>query len=458
VGFDVEEEEHREVKVVDPSVPKGRGEGLGLPQFLKDRRQQQPIVDPMNDAFGLRLAAGSKKKGNPQATQPIVEVFKLKQAGAGPPIESLQAEPSAQPELPVGKPPKAIYVKKDRKQLYGHKLEMKPFNWYDQKTAKETLEEHLRKNKIKGSTVDVEASIRWQLVQKRDIMKNFDKQNNLKTAEVRDTDVANPTEKMDEQHSLEIWGAFGRYIKKQLLAGKTIAIPKLGKFTFTFVNYLKMGGLTNPSERDRQIRTPVFLVGKDFVYGVKMKPGIAGSWCHDIHVSDKKSQYSDTDLISHFTQSSIGGSKNRVIAFDSNNNTGILPKHDISYLDIALMTGNPKITRGVAKDHCELIYRKYANRAAAGYAVNATIPHVGKLSISIGLCAIIFDKDIIEATRGRTIINYKDRYHPTEQPNNLMNNKILEHDPNKTARPTGTRYSSMGRATMNKSNTIGALK
>ena len=59
----------------------------------------------MNDAFEMRLAAGSKKKGNPKAAQPLVDVFKLKQTGAGP-----RSEYSYQPERPVGKPPKAVYV------------------------------------------------------------------------------------------------------------------------------------------------------------------------------------------------------------------------------------------------------------------------------------------------------------------------------------------------------------
>jgi hypothetical protein len=137
-------------------------------------------------------------------------------------------------------------------------------------------------------------------VQNRDIMKNFDKENNLKMASLGDPDAANPTEKIDEALSIKIWDAFGRYIAKNLKSGRAIHVPKFGLFTFTFPNHLKMAGLTNPGERDRQIRTPVFVMGKDFVYGVSLKAGIAGSWAHDIHVKETRSMISSSasDLLS----------------------------------------------------------------------------------------------------------------------------------------------------------------
>jgi len=43
-----------------------------------------------------------------------------------------------------------------------------------------------------------------------------------------------------------IWNAFGRYIAKNMKAGRAVAIPKFGQFTFTFPNHLDMAGLTNP--------------------------------------------------------------------------------------------------------------------------------------------------------------------------------------------------------------------
>ena len=55
----------------------------------------------------------------------------------------------------AAKPPKAVYVKKNRQELYDHKLELKPFNWYDKKTAQAALDNHLEGNKENGSIVDV---------------------------------------------------------------------------------------------------------------------------------------------------------------------------------------------------------------------------------------------------------------------------------------------------------------
>ena len=133
--FDEEVEEHEDPIVaalreqyVDPSIPKGRGEGLGLPDFLKKRAAMPRVVDPMQEAFDCRLAAGSLKKPNPTAPRPVEEVFKLKQTGKGP-----MSEYSYASETKLTKPPKAVYVKKNRKELYDHKLELKPVGWYDQK-------------------------------------------------------------------------------------------------------------------------------------------------------------------------------------------------------------------------------------------------------------------------------------------------------------------------------------
>ena len=194
-----------------------------------------------------------------------------------------------------------------------------------------------------------------------------------------------------------------------------------------------MAGLTNPQERDLQIRTPVFIVGKDFVSGVRMRPAIANSWAHDVYVKDYSSQDSSSEIMSHFTQSSVGGSKNKVIPFELRNNNGIVPTHHINYVEISVLVGHQLATKQTCKDHCELIFKKYSERARSGHRVDALIPHVGKLSISIGMCAVVFNEEIIEATRGKTAINYKERHHTADihKWNNWMNNKILEKNPNK---------------------------
>ena len=122
-----EEEEEKEEPFVDPSIPKGRGEGLGLPDFLKKRAMMPKVVDPMEEAFNSRAAAGSLRKPNPKAPKPIETFFKLKQVGKGP----MDTESENSVPVAAKKPPKAVYVKKNRQELYDHKLELKPFNWYD---------------------------------------------------------------------------------------------------------------------------------------------------------------------------------------------------------------------------------------------------------------------------------------------------------------------------------------
>ena len=65
--------------------------------------------------------------------------------------------------------------------------------------------------------------------------------------------------------------------------------------------------------------------------------------------------------------------------------------------------------------------------------MDTEIPHVGKLSIHIGMCAVIFNRDLIDKSRGNTQINYRDRHHvaDVDKWNNLTNPKMLEKDRNK---------------------------
>jgi nucleoid DNA-binding protein len=75
------------------------------------------------------------------------------------------------------------------------------------------------------------------MVQKRDIIRNFDKKNTLRQSTTQG-DIANPTEKVDEANSKKVWEAFGAYVARNMKAGKGIHIPKFGQFTFTFPNHL----------------------------------------------------------------------------------------------------------------------------------------------------------------------------------------------------------------------------
>jgi len=75
-----------------------------------------------------------------------------------------------------------------------------------------------------------------------------------------------------------------------LINGKGVWIPKLGNFTFTGIN-VDMSGSTNPNERDRQERFPVFLIGKDFGNGVNLRTGIANGMTSEVYadLGDKAS-------------------------------------------------------------------------------------------------------------------------------------------------------------------------
>lgn len=111
------------------------------------------VVDPLADGFKARLEAGSLVKANPKAKKPVEpETFKLRQVGKGPLSEPSEVSVVVQA---AQKPPKAVYVKKNRQELYNHKLELKPFNWFNKKTANATLDEHLQKEKDKGEITDV---------------------------------------------------------------------------------------------------------------------------------------------------------------------------------------------------------------------------------------------------------------------------------------------------------------
>jgi hypothetical protein len=84
-----------------------------------------------------------------------------------------------------------------------------------------------------------------------------------------------------------IWDAFGSLISKSLKNGKGVWIPKFGNFTFTAVN-VDLAGSTNPQQRDRQERFPVFVVGQDFVPSINMKAGISSGMTSDIYNNDQE--------------------------------------------------------------------------------------------------------------------------------------------------------------------------
>lgn len=77
------------------------------------------------------------------------------------------------------------------------------------------------------------------------------------------------------------------------------------------------------------------------------------------------------------------------------------------------------------------MFRSLSEKAHAGLRVDAPIPHVGKLSISIGIIAVIFNSDLIQQSKGQTAINHMKRHNSAFVQNNLMNTKNYETDKNK---------------------------
>lgn len=73
----------------------------------------------------------------------------------------------------------------------------------------------------------------------------------------------------DDEDIRTSWNAFGLYISRQLRMGRAVTIPSFGVFTFSAPE-VTLNGVTNPSIRDKQLRAPVFIVGKDFVWGSEL--------------------------------------------------------------------------------------------------------------------------------------------------------------------------------------------
>lgn len=200
----------------------------------------------------------------------------------------------------------------------------------------------------------------------------------------------NPKDDSKSVVTKEIWEAFGWYIRKNLLNGKMIRVPKFGNFTFTFPNHVNMPGATNPDVRDPQIRTPVFVVSKDFVSGVTVSPGIVGSLNHDMHVAP-----SETDTVfSNQTRRSVRP-RNQLVPFKAQDEVGIIPKHEISYLEIAMLTGNVNTSKAMVKEHCECAMRTLSDKVRAGKAIKSEIPYVGSLLVRGGLAGVIFDPELV---------------------------------------------------------------
>ena len=118
-----------------------------------------------------------------------------------------------------------------------------------------------------------------------------------------------------------------------------------------------------------------------------------------------------------------------MLPFDVKHLNGIVPKHDVNWAEISQNAG---CSKHKCKEYCELMFRKLSDKAHAGLRVDERIPYVGSISISIGICAAIFNSDLIDESRGKTAIDYKKRHHSAFIPNNLVNAKMLEQNKSNT--------------------------
>lgn len=72
--------------------------------------------------------------------------------------------------------------------------------------------------------------------------------------------------------------------------------------------------------------------------------------------------------------------------------------------------------------YLELVVKKMSDTVRKGGLVNEVIPQVGTLKIKNGVAGIVFDKVLLEDTRGTTAKQYEKLFHK----NNWMNPKIYE--------------------------------
>ncbi len=191
---------------------------------------------------------------------------------------------------------------------------------------------------------------------------------------------------LDEATVNSIWRAFGSYTSRQMRNGKGIIVPKFGHFTFSAAK-VDLAGTTNPSERDKQIRQPVFLVGKDFVSAVSLRTGIAHN----------------------------GGAALR--PYDLKGVAGAIPKCKVNYTDIATQCGQNK---DICKNACEQVFRFLSDKVRKGEPCQMDIPFVGTFMVRTNIAAIAFSSELAKSTEGVTT--------RTHFVNKLFSSSIAKHN------------------------------
>jgi len=78
---------------------------------------------------------------------------------------------------------------------------------------------------------------------------------------------------IDNQVVTQIWHSFGRYVSNQMLNGRAVIVKNLGQFNFSHPEY-QLGGTTNPEQRNKLNRLPIFLIDSNFIKGRWIDKGI----------------------------------------------------------------------------------------------------------------------------------------------------------------------------------------
>lgn len=165
----------------------------------------------------------------------------------------------------------------------------------------------------------------------------------------------------------KIWTAFGKYVEKVLKSGKGVAIPKFGQFTFTPIK-VDLAGSTNPSDRDKQLREPIFQVARDFVLGLDVRAGVV----------------LDNGVIR---------------TFEIKGTSGIVPKVRINYTEIGIYAG---VSKEDAKHGCDIVIRDLSDKVKSGQPAKLLIPNVGTFVCKNSAAGVWFTNGIKMETLGKT--------------------------------------------------------
>ncbi|EGR32182.1 hypothetical protein IMG5_093060 [Ichthyophthirius multifiliis] len=167
---------------------------------------------------------------------------------------------------------------------------------------------------------------------------------------------------LDEDVLQKTWQSFGLYISRQMRMGRGIQIPHFGIFTFSAPD-CNLNGVTNPTERDKQYRIPIFLVSKQFVKGQYVKTGI----------------FIDGHLRPFNVQTN-----------------GLIQTAQINWTEISMYADQNKETVKIA---FERIIRSLADLTRKQLNVDMEIPAIGVFQVRNNIAAVAFYESHVSTTK-----------------------------------------------------------